>query len=644
MVSMIRPRFALLALLPLFCLMALGGCAPATGDSTGNTSATTGETTSNKTAADAAPSTPVANAGGAEEAPAASSLIAQKARRVNSALTMAGVKPAPNDTLQLYYPDDPDTLNLINSSDNVSSAFQRLVYESLAEREMGDPQKWRPMLAESWTFDPKTLEYDIKLRKGVKWHPITFPDSGKTVENEEFTARDVKFTFDCILNEFTEAASLRSYYTDPEATGDDKLKVDVKVVDKYRIKVRWKKPYFMADEFTLGMAVMPRHVYGNDAAGEPISFDFRSKEFADGFNNHWANNKMCGTGPMIFHKWDKGKKTELLRFDKYWGEPFYFSRIVYDYISNPQTAKQRLLQNELDFGGIADKDQYLQAKKHENVTSGKVVPREYPTTSYRYIGWNVKRPFFSDKKVRMALSHAVPVDTFVKEIYYDLAKRQTGPFVEGGAFADPSVKPIAFDLDKAKALLEEAGWKDTNENGTLDKKIDGRDVEFSFELMIYSDAPSYNTMAQILQENFRKLGIDVRVSQTAWNLMLQRLRKKEFDATILGWVADWKSDPFQIWHGSQADVVESSNAIGYQNEEVDKLIDELRVTMDEKRQVEIYHQIHRLLHDDQPYTFLFSDKATALMDSRIENWKPYPMLRPHNDNREWYSAQPRKSL
>jgi ABC-type transport system substrate-binding protein len=122
--------------------------------------------------------------------------------------------------------------------------------------------------------------------------------------------------------------------------------------------------------------------------------------------------------------------------------------------------------------------------------------------------------------------------------------------------------------------------------------------------------------------------------------MLQNLRKKEFDATILGWALNWKSDPFQIFHGSQADLPESSNSIGYQNAEVDKLIEELRVTLDEDKQTEIFHKIHKLIYDDQPYTFLFMDKATAGHDARIENISFYK-IRPGVDLREWTSSRPR---
>ncbi|MCA9204603.1 MAG: hypothetical protein KDA59_16230, partial [Planctomycetales bacterium] len=179
------------------------------------------------------------------------------------------------------------------------------------------------------------------------------------------------------------------------------------------------------------------------------------------------------------------------------------------------------------------------------------------------------------------------------------------------------------------------------ENGIRDKMIDGQLVEFQFDLMIYSDSPQYLAIAETIKDRLRTVGVDAQISPTKWALMLQKLRKKEFDATILGWVSDWKSDPYQIWHGSQAELQESSNAIGYANPEVDRLIDELRRTVNEDKQMELYHAIDRQIYDDQPYTFLYIDKALAGVDSRIENMNFYPMLRPHYDSREWYTSEPR---
>jgi ABC-type transport system substrate-binding protein len=584
---------------------------------------------------------PGASTSGGGETPEAKPEGGPTAPQAKPQLTRSGKGPAKDDVLLLYYGDDPDTLNLVTSNDTVSTAFQRYVYEALADRKYANPDEWEPVLAESWEFDKETLTYKIKLRQGVYWHPMKLP-SGKELPRTEFTSADVKFTYDCILNEGIEATALRSYYLNPNAKeGEDKFKIKLTVVDKYNVKIQWSEPYFLADEFTLANPIMPRHVYGVDENGEPISLDFRnSQEFAKAFNEHWANTKMCGTGPLIFEEWKKEDHASLNRNDDYWGRPFYFSRAVYRYVSNPQTALQQVLQNDLDWAPIPEKDHYIQSKDHDNVKAGKVTLVDYDYPGFRYLGFNVQRDLFKEKEVRWAVSHAVPVDDIIDKVYHGLAKRLSGPFLPGSTSNDESLTPVPYDLEKAKEILDLAGWKDTNGNGIRDKIIDGKPVEATFELMIYADSPQYQRIAEIIAENCRRIGMEVKIEAVQWALMLQDLRKKEFDATILGWALNWKSDPFQIWHGSQADLPDSSNSIGYKNPDVDQLIDELRVTLDEDKQTELFHKIHKLLYDDQPYTFLFMDKATAGHHSRLENIEFFK-IRPGYDLREWKSSSAR---
>lgn len=550
-------------------------------------------------------------------------------------LTRGGVKPG-TDTLMLYYGNDPNTINPITGNDTVSEDFQRWVVDTLGERRFANPDEMEPVLAEKWEFDEKNLEYTIHLRKGVQWHPSKFPD-GTPIPSREFTSEDVKFTFDCIVNKNVDAASLRSYYEDPDAKDEsEKIKIRVAVVDKHTVKVKWTKPYFQAEEFTVGINIIPKHVYGVDAKGEPLSLDIQSEEFAKGFNDHWANSILVGTGPMMFSKWTKNDRLELVRNPRYWGKPFYFSRAVFRNIPNPNTSLEMMLNSELDWATISDKNLYVQTKEKPQVKEGKIKLAEYDYPGYRYIGWNFKREIFKDRAVRTALAHAIPVQKIIDKVLYGLGKPLSGPFLPGSTNYDSSLAPLAHDPDKSRSMLEEAGWKDSNGNGLRDKTINGRLFELKFDFMIYADSPMYKTIAEIVKEEFRLIGADVQISPVKWALMLEKLHKKEFDVCMLGWALSWKQDLFQIWHSSQADAPESSNAIGYKNPELDKLIDQLRVTFDAAKQKALYHRMHKILYDDQPYAFLFVDKQTGGYVSRIQNVSYYK-IRPCKDHREWFA-------
>jgi ABC-type transport system substrate-binding protein len=554
-----------------------------------------------------------------------------------------GQVPAKIDTLVMWYPQDPDTINPLIANDSVSKEILRYVHEPLAALKFSDPDTLEPRLAESWVFDEKTLTFTIKLRKGVKWHPMTLPN-GKVLPAKELTARDVKFTYDCALNPNIQAASMRSYFEDPDATdASQKYKIKVTLVDDYTVKIKWTKPYFLSEEISLlaDWFVIPRHVYSVNEKGEPISFDFSSKEFADGFNSHWANRQMCGTGPLMFKKWDKEERMVLERNPDYWGPPSYYSKVIFRSIPNSNTSRQLVLQNEIDWVRIPEKNLYLDGKEHENVKSGKVAAYEFDFPGFRYVGYNQKRDLFKDKRVRWALAHAIPVDRIIDVVFKGLAVRMTGPLTYGSSAYDSSIPPVPFDLEQSAKLLSEAGWEDTDGNGVRSKTINGKKVQATFDLMIYSDNPSFLTIAEIIKENCRKVGVDVQISPAKWGLMLQKLRKKEFDAAMLGWVMDWRQDLFQLWHSSQADLPESSNAISYVNKDLDKLIEEHRSCLDKARQVELYHQMHRILAEDQPYTFLFSEKFTCFGDARVQNVKFYK-IRPCYDTREWFSSKPRE--
>ena len=543
---------------------------------------------------------------------------------------------APPDVLRVTYFEDPETLNPLTSGDATGALFQSFVYEQLADRNMAEPDELIPRLAEKWEFDEERLEYTIHLRKGVQWQPVKLPQ-GETLPGREFTTRDVRFTFDCILNPHIPAG--RGDFEDPEATdAAHRYRIQLQIVDDYTFKIRWTKPYFLSEESSLMIAIIPRHVFSVDEHGELISLDFSSKEFADGFNNHWAGRQMVGTGPLRFGEWRRNERVNLIRNENYWGTPFHFNRVVFTSEANSYALLQKLLQHQTDWADIDQKDLYLQSRDNPNVANGQVMLNTYDYPGYRYIGYNLRRPLLADPAVRRALAHAVPVQEIIQVVFNGLATQTTGPFAIRSKAYNQQVKPLAYDLDKARELLKQAGWRDTNRNGTVDKVINGDRVEARLNLFIETGSSQYSTVAQIIQNNWRQIGVRVAITPVQQALMTQRVRAKEFDAVLLGWALAWRADPFLTWHSSKADLPGSSNLVGYRNEQVDKLVTELRVTFDKQKQIEMYHQIHKLIYDDQPYTFLFSEKQTCGYSGRLGNVKFYDVA-PCVDLREWTATE-----
>jgi ABC-type transport system substrate-binding protein len=278
----------------------------------------------------------------------------------------------------------------------------------------------------------------------------------------------------------------------------------------------------------------------------------------------------------------------------------------------------------------------VQAQNDPRVKNGQLELKEYVYPSYHYIGYNLRRPFLADALVRRALTHAMPIDQMIDKVLKGLAQRTTGHFQPGSPAYDSSIKPLDFDLSTTRQLLDEAGWTDSDRNGIRDKMIDGRKMEARLELLLNADVADYKTIAEIIQANLNRVGVAMKITPMKFQVLLEKQRARNFDAVINGWNLAWRSDPFEIWHSSQADIPGSSNIVGYKNEKVDEWIDELRVTFDEKRQIELYHKIQRQIYADQPCTFLFVEMQTGGLNSRIKNVKFFK-VRPCIDMRQWYA-------
>jgi ABC-type transport system substrate-binding protein len=231
---------------------------------------------------------------------------------------------------------------------------------------------------------------------------------------------------------------------------------------------------------------------------------------------------------------------------------------------------------------------------------------------YTYIGYNMRRKPFDDRRVRRALSMAIDVNKIIRYVLYNQGEPITGPFVKQTDYYNHRIEPVPYDPAGALKLLAEAGWK-PNAQGWLEK--DGQRLQFT--LITNSGNDIRKAILAIAQDAWKQIGIDVRTDLLEWSVFIQeRVNKLDFDALVLGWSMGIDPDLYQIWHSSQAGP-HQLNFVGFNNEEADELIIKIRQEYNHGQQVRYCHRLHEIIAEEQPYTFLYVGKWTAVLDKRI---------------------------
>ncbi len=502
---------------------------------------------------------------------------------------------------------DVGNMNMLITNDAYVSQIWAQVTDSLAERDYNDrgDGEFKPMLAESWTISPDRRKVRVRLRKGILWHDFKDPVTGKEWKNREVTAQDVKFYVDVIKNPAVDCAPLRVYYNDLER---------IDVLNDYEFEVVWSKPYFMMEDMTLSLMPLPRHLY------HAYEGPFDGRRFND---EHARNRMLVGCGPYRFESWEKGKRILLRRFENYYGRSLGImpplETLAYDIIQHPNTRLQSLLSKDLDMDSLTPDQWVNRTSSPEFGPKGFLKKYSYPGFSYFYIGLNLNNPLFQDKRVRQALSHLVNREKIRREIFFGLMDAVSGPFPKQSSAYDPSVQPYSFDPAAARRLLAEAGWKE-GLDGILRK--DGR--ELAFTVVYPNTSVSFQKMLPVIKEDMKKAGVRMDLLGIEWSVLVQRLEKKQFEACLLGWTGTLKPDPYQLWHSSQADQPASSNHIGFVNPKADELIEKIRQCFDPAERTRLYHEFHRLIHDEAPYLFLFSPSSLVVINDAYRNVRLFP--------------------
>ncbi len=521
------------------------------------------------------------------------------------------------DWLLAHILSDPEQLNPLTSNDAGASAILGYVIESLLTR---DPRtlQLKPLLAASRpVISEDKLRYTFKIR-----HDVTFQDG------RPMTGADVLFSLKAIKCPLVNAPFARVYY--------DSV-IDAKLIDPYTIQFDTKEPYFLNESVLGGISVLPRHFYDPDdllkdvtikqLGADPKSLPEPIKRFADQFNKNYSRNPM-GSGPYKFFKWKTGQEVILERNDAYWGkgkegtdQPHIYL-LRFQVINNTDGALVSLKSGRLDLMS-------LQPLQHLKQTTSKRFQSEYEKFIYfapgfTYIGWNNKHFLFRDRRVRQAMTYLTNRVQLVETVLSGLGQVVDSPIYYFRPEYDKSLKSYPFDPPKALALLTEAGWKDTDGDGILDKIIDGERVPFRFELKFNSGNSIRRSVALALQDELKKHGIAVTVRQLDWTIFLDDVRHHKFDAMILGWAMSVNEpDAFQVWHSSQA-ANKGSNMISFKNQRVDQILEEYRQEFDPVKRIELYREFQQILHAEQPYTFLFIGKSISAVHRRFQNVEVLP--------------------
>jgi len=421
------------------------------------------------------------------------------------------------------------------------------------------------------------------LRPDVRFH-----------DGHLFDAHDVKFTYESIMSPKNLSPRLSDYEPVKE----------VEVVDPLTVRVAYKRLYSPALG-TWSMGMLPEHLLNGEALKKeaiqseknPETFSMRQSRF---------NRHPIGCGPFVLREWKSDQYILLDRYDQYWEGPPNYRQYFYRIIPDPLTQEMEF------YAGTAD----AYAVRPHQVERLKQDPA-YQSFSglsfgYTYIGYNMRREPFNDPRIRRALGMAIDVDKIIQFLLFGQGERITGPFVKQTDYYNRNIKAVPYDPQGALKLLEEAGWR-RNQDGWLEK--DGKRLQFT--LITNSGNELRKAILTIAQDAWKQIGIDVRTDLLEWAVFIQeRVNKLDFDALILGWSMGIEPDLYQIWHSSQTNPYQL-NFVGFKNEAVNDLIIKIRQEYNHDQQVAYCHQLHEIIAREQPYTFLYVSKWTAVLDKRI---------------------------
>ena len=456
-----------------------------------------------------------------------------------------------------------------------------------------------PYAAEWYSVEEEGKLIRFRLRPGILWE-----------DGVELTSDDVEFTWKIVTDPKTASPYAENFLAVKE----------FKKTGRYSFEVRYEK-YFAKALLSWMNAILPKHVLNGK--------NLRDTSFA---------RKPMGAGPYRLSSWITGSSVTLTSSPTYFdGEP-YIKEVVFRIIPDTSTMFLEIRANKLDMMGLSPQ-QYLRQ------TCGAYWDNEYHkykylSSAYVFMGFNMLHPFFQDIKVRRAISYAINREDIVKGVLMGQGIPSFGPYKPGSWAYHDGLQAIQQDIKKAKELLNEAGFEDTNKDGILEKE--GKD--FIFTLLTNQGNEQRILTAIVIQSQLKKLGIKVEIRTVEWAAFIKEfVNKAQFDAVILSWTITQDPDIYEVWHSSKA-TIGGLNFTRYKNAQVDKLLSDARSTPNIEKRKALYFKIQETFHNEQPYCFLFIPYALPIVQSRFHGIKPALAGIMYNFDKWWIPKQKQRYI
>lgn len=535
------------------------------------------------------------------------------------------------NTVIVHIASNPDGLHPFNDNSANRSYIFNYTQKTLVKMDI-ETLETIPLLIKSMPeVSEDGLAYTYELKEGIKW------DDGS-----ELTVDDVIFTTKLQICPLTNNTQIRGIYSSViesvEKHPDNPYKFIVRTklvhVDNLGVygeiylqqKKHWD-PEGVLDNLTFEQIHDP-----NFEASEELTNWFNNFNSGD---NSYKPERLVGLGPYQITEFTVGsyitleKKTNWQPVDKnslY--DQNYPDKIIFKIIKDDAASYLAIKNQQIDVSTRLGTTKLIKLQQldyfNENYHSDFL--DQY---SYSYIGLNMKpdgvehKPFFVDKKVRRAMAHLVPVDEIIEVIVQGKAQRQASMMSSLKKSYNKELKLIEFDIDEAKKLLEDAGWKDTDGDNIRDKVINGEKLQFAFKLSYMTGAASTKEIVLMIKEAMYKAGIEVIPFPMDFTLFYKNAMDHKFDAMMGGWGGSaGYSDPMQLWH-TESWANKGSNFCGFGDAESDSLIVLANTSLDEEKHIAALKELQRKVYEEQPYIFLYSTKRKIAIHKRFDNANMY---------------------